>query len=135
MVVHLKNQIALAGRKMLQQFQAVGRVAHHQIFVLLQAIHQDVVAATALLIQHQTVAHRAFGHAQNSTRADAIQKSARVPAGEFDAAHVAHIKEAGGRASPSMFIKNGSKMQGHVPACEVRHLGVVLQVHRVKRGF
>ena len=73
---------------MLEQLVAVRCIADHEVFVLVDAIHQNIVAAAALVVADEGVPNHARLHAVNLARADMVEELARVAAAEAQASHV-----------------------------------------------
>src|SRR5690606_10381686 len=85
------------------------------------------------LVADERVAALAILHAENLSRAHAIEELAGMAPGEAQSSHVGDVKEAAARSHPSVLLDDRGVEQRHLPAGVLDELGAVLDVPLVER--
>jgi len=132
LVFQLEGHIALDGREMRQQFGAIGCIAHHQIFRLVEAVHNHIVEASTLFIADDSISALTDFHAENLPSANLVEKLARMPPGKTKPSHMRDIEESSCRSTVAMLIDDRTIEKRHLPTSEVDHLAAVLKVKGVE---
>ena len=128
LVGEFEGEVTLLIGEMFEQLVAVRCVAHHQIFVFINAIDQHIVAASTVGVADERIANHPRLHAINLARADAIKKLACVTATETQSSHVRNIEETSARAALFVLLDDRAVHDGHLVARVLHHARFVLKV-------
>ncbi len=99
--------------------------------VVVDLVHQDVVDEPAVAIQQAGVVRLADLQLGGVVGGNIIDELQRIRAADFDLAHVADVKNAGGAADGVVLLDDAGVLHGHVPAAKIDHFGAELTMDRV----
>ncbi len=106
-----------------------------EVVVVGELVDDDVVDEGAVGIEHGRVVGLADGELRGVVHAELLDGGERAGAAQLDVAHVGDVEEADGGADGSVLGDDAGVLDGHVPAAEVDHLGLVGAMGGVESGF
>ena len=112
----------------------VGGIHHQQVFVLVYAIHQEVIHYAALLIGEIIVLSLAVGQYRHVVGTNLLKEVQCPGAADGKFTHMGNIEHAHSLANTEMFGQDTGIFDGHVVTGKFMHFGFEPQVDVCKRS-
>ena len=113
----------------------IGGIGHHQELLVTQAVGDEIINDTALIVRQDRVLGAAGLQDRHIGDQRVVEERCGVRSGDAELTHVGEVKDPGAGAHGLMLGNIVSVLERHIPATEVGERGTQFFVDGVQGGF